>query len=106
VPDSSKVANNEAASRFEISLDGHLAQLQYKRTPGQIAFIHTEVPKELGGRGLASQLAKTALDFARTNGLEVIPYCPFVASYVKKHTEYADLVPEQHRHLILEAESR
>ena len=54
--------------------------------------MHTEVPKELNGRGIGSALARGLLDIARTQGLTVKPLCPFVAGYIAKHPEYADLV--------------
>ncbi len=53
--------------------------------------MHTEVPKELGGKGIGSALARGLLDIARAQGLKVVPKCPFVAGYIGKHPEYADL---------------
>lgn len=53
---------------------------------------HTIVGDDFGGRGIASSLAKFALDDARTEGYSIVPQCPFVAGYIEKHPEYADLV--------------
>jgi predicted GNAT family acetyltransferase len=64
----------------------------YKLAPGVITFTHTLVPKELEGRGIGSKLARGALDAARAQGLKVVPKCPFIAGYIGKHAEYADLV--------------
>ena len=73
-------------------VDGHTALAAYRLKPGVITFTHTEVPKELGGRGIGSQLAKGALDQARERGLKVVPLCPFIKAYIEKHPEYADLL--------------
>jgi predicted GNAT family acetyltransferase len=54
--------------------------------------MHTRVPGELEGQGYGGALAKAALDYARANGLKVIPTCPFVSAYLRRHKEYADLV--------------
>jgi len=86
------VVNNPAQHRYELVVDGHLAATYYKLSDGVITFIHTEVPKELGGKGVGSQLIKGALDQVRVDGLKVIPECPFVKAYIDKHPEYADLL--------------
>ena len=57
--------------------------------------IHTEVPAELAGRGLASRLARTALNLARDRGVKVVVRCPFVTEYIARHPEYHDLVRER-----------
>jgi predicted GNAT family acetyltransferase len=88
----SEVVNNETARRFEMTVDGHTGFVKYARTGDRIELIHTEVPPELGGRGLGGVLAKAALDYAQQNGLKVIPTCPFVKKYLERHTEYAPLV--------------
>ena len=85
-------------NRFEIEVDGKLAGfVVYKRTRGMIAFLHTEIEPEHEHEGLASMLAKTALDTARSEGAAVLPFCPFVRSYIERHREYADLVPVERR---------
>ena len=92
-----EVVNNEAEKRFEVNLDGKIAKLQYMRHGGDIYYTHTEVPKEFEGQGVASAMAKSALDFARENGLTVYPTCPYVSSYIRRHKEYQDLVPHTPR---------
>ena len=87
----SQVRDNSERSRFELDVDGHLAFSNYKRTGNVITFMHTEVPKELGGRGIGSTLVRGALDIARAQGLKVAAQCPFVLAYLDKHPEYADL---------------
>jgi PAS domain S-box-containing protein len=86
------IIDNPHQHRFEVTVDGHLAVLNYKQEGDAITFIHTEAPPELGGRGIASELANTGLEYARERGLRVVPKCPFVASYIEKHSEYANLV--------------
>lgn len=86
------VVHNEKAQRFEMEIDGLRPILTYRRFPDRIHFIHTEVPAPLEGKGLATKLARAALDFARTNHLRVVPVCRYVASFLRKHSEYQDLV--------------
>ena len=88
----SDVQDNTARSRFELEVDGHVAFSNYKREDGVLTVLHTEVPKELGGRGIGSALARGLLDTARAQGLKVRPICPFVKAYMEKHPEYADLL--------------
>lgn len=88
----SEVVNNESARRFEITVDGHTGFLQYARTAERINLLHTEVPPELGGRGIGATLAKAALDYARQARLEVVATCPFVKKYLERHPEYAELL--------------
>lgn len=80
--------------RFEIERDGHTAFLEYIVSGNVLQLIHTEVPDALQGKGIASELAKSALEWARRNGKKVDVICEFVASYVKRHPEYRDLVLE------------
>jgi uncharacterized protein len=88
-----QVTDNPAESRFEIRADGELAGfVQYHLRGRQIAFIHTETDDRFRGHGLASQLVREALDAARERHLTVLPYCPFVRSWIAGHPEYADLI--------------
>jgi uncharacterized protein len=89
---SDDVRNNPAQHRYELTVDGHTAFTVYKLTPGVITFIHTEVPKELGGRGIGTKLARGALDQVRAEGLKVVAQCPFIAGFIAKNAEYQDLL--------------
>ena len=80
------------SGRFEIERDGKIAYLQYTLGAGVLALMHTEVPPELRGHGLASKLAYEALEWARANHVKVDVICPFVAEYLDSHPEYRDLV--------------
>jgi predicted GNAT family acetyltransferase len=85
-------------SRFEVRVDGEVAGFtEYRRRPGLIAFVHTLTDPRFEGRGLASELVRTALSEARSQGLSALPFCPFVRAYIAGHTEYLDLVPEDMR---------
>ena len=86
------VVNNKADQRYELTVESHLAATYYKVSDGVITFIHTEVPPELGGKGVGSALVKGALDQVRADGLKVIAECPFVKAYIDKHGDYADLL--------------
>jgi len=86
------VSNNPAHHRYELAVDGHLAATYYEIADGVITFIHTEVPPELGGKGVGSRLILGALDQARAAGLKVIAQCPFVKAFIDKHADYQDLL--------------
>lgn len=86
------VINNPHGHRFETTVDGHVAVLNYEQVGRSITFIHTEVPQELAGRRVGSALAKAGLKYALEQGLQVIPKCEFVASYIQKHPEFVNLL--------------
>lgn len=86
------VIDNTADHRFELVVGGHLAAAYYRRDGDVITFVHTEVPPELGGRGVGSRLVAGALDQVRAKGWKVIADCPFVKAYIGKHAEYQDLL--------------
>ena len=78
--------------RFEIERDGKIAYLEYNLAGKVLQLIHSEVPEALRGHGLATELAHSALEWARENGVKVDVICPSVNEYLQKHPEYADLV--------------
>jgi uncharacterized protein len=80
------------SGRFEIERDGHLAYLEYTLAGKVLQLIHSEVPAEMRGQGVASELAHAALEWAREHGAKVDVICPSVAAYLEKHPEYSDLV--------------
>jgi predicted GNAT family acetyltransferase len=89
------VSKNPAQHRYELAVDGNVAATYYEIADGVITFVHTEVPPELGGKGVGSKLVKGALDQVRTDGLKVIAKCPFVKGWIDKHPDYADLLKPQ-----------
>ena len=86
------VRDNRSLSRFELDVEGAVAFANYRRTPRAVIITHTETPRALRGRGVASELVKGALDLIRADGRKVIAGCGFVVDYLNKHPEYADLV--------------
>lgn len=92
------VIDNPIESRYEAHADGRRAGLlDYRRRPGRISLIHTEVDEHFGGRRIGTRLVVTALDEARDDRLAVLPICPLVAAYIDRHPEYQDLVPKGFR---------
>jgi uncharacterized protein len=87
-----EIVNNTAEGRYELSVEGQIAATYYSLADGVITFIHTEVPPELGGKGIASKLIRGALDQVRADGLKVIAQCPFVKAFIDKHPDYQDLL--------------
>ncbi len=93
-----EVADNAKGERYEIRVDDQPAGLlQYRLHPDLIELVHTEIDEEFEGRGLGSRLISFALDDARERGLAVLPLCPFVNDYMRRHRQYVDLVPEGRR---------
>ncbi len=86
------VRDNPDRHRYELEIDGHVAFAEYGLTAGVITFIHTEVPKELGGKGVGSTLARGALEDVRRRGLRVVAQCPFIKGFIDKHAEFSDLL--------------
>jgi len=86
------VINNLENQQFQAKVHEELAYLEYRWLKEDLALMHTYVPESLEGKGLASALAKFALEYAMEKKLQVIVYCPFVATYLKRHPEYNILV--------------
>ncbi|MEO8365570.1 MAG: GNAT family N-acetyltransferase [Pseudoxanthomonas sp.] len=89
---SMQISHDPASGRFRTQLDQHEAELVYRLQDGRIVIDHTGVPEAIGGRGVAGALVKAALEYARAEGLRVVPACSYSASYIQRHPEYADLV--------------
>ncbi len=86
-------ASNDAQHRYEALRGGELAGfVEYNLLTDAIMFTHTEVLPAHEGKGVGSALAKHVLGEARAKGLHVIPVCQFIAGYIRKHREYAELV--------------
>jgi len=93
-----QVHNDPDAQRYEAVVDGELAGFAaYHTQPGLLEFVHTEVKDAFEGHGVGSMLIREALDDARRRGFEVLPFCPFVNSFIAEHREFVDLVPESRR---------
>ncbi len=91
-----KIINNEKLMHFEIHGDDAIAFLEYRFYKNDIAFMHTEVPESMEGKGVASALAEYAFKFAQENKKPVMVYCPFVAAYLKRHPELKEQLDKQY----------
>jgi predicted GNAT family acetyltransferase len=85
------VRDNKVLGRFELDVEGAVAFANYRLTPQAVIITHTETPRALRGRGVASELVKGALELIRADGHKVIAGCGFVVDYLYKHPEFADL---------------
>ncbi len=91
-PDMSDVRDNKAKSRFELDVEGEIAFANYRLVSSTVIITHTETPRALRGRGVASELVQGTLELIRADGLKVVAGCGFVVDYLNKHPEFADLV--------------
>jgi predicted GNAT family acetyltransferase len=85
------VRDNKAQNRFELNVGDAVAFASYRHTASAIIITHTETPRSLRGRGIASELVKGALELIRADGRKVIAGCGFVVDYLRKHPEFADI---------------
>ena len=84
--------DNKASQRYEIKLTKHTAFAEYIRAQDKIYLPHTEVPSELEGQGIGTELVKQVLEDIKEKDLTLVPLCPFVALYIKRHPEWKKLV--------------
>jgi predicted GNAT family acetyltransferase len=98
--DNIELINNTQGSKkkFELSINNHVAFIEYiLAKDNKIYLTHTEVPSALGGKGVGSALVKKVLNYIRNKGYTLIPLCPFVAAYLKKHQEYVNLLDSNYK---------
>jgi predicted GNAT family acetyltransferase len=89
-----ELVKNDTTQRFEMSVDGNKAIIEYKEYPGKIALIHTEVPPILEGKGVATAIIEKSLNYIEQNNLKLIPLCPMVAAYIKRHPDWKRIVDQ------------
>ncbi len=83
-------------NRFELEVNSYVAFIEFdKIDPAILDLVHTEVPKELAGKGIGSQLVVGALQYCKVNTFKIIPSCPFIKNYIEKHPEWLELVSIQ-----------
>jgi hypothetical protein len=87
------VTDNQGDSRLEVREDGEIAQLLYRTRAGRLILVHTEVPEALEGRGLGGELVRAAIGKATTEGMTLVPLCPFARSWLERHQDEAAKVP-------------
>jgi predicted GNAT family acetyltransferase len=91
-----EVRDNPQRFRYEVLVDGKVAGfVQYSMRGGRMILVHTDVDDAHEGQGLGSILVAGALDDIRRRGLRIVPVCPFVESYIARHSEYDDLVDHE-----------
>lgn len=87
------VTHNQDRKRFEYTIENKTAFIEYMiNKQGMMYLTHTEVPKAFEGQGIGSQLAKTALSYIQENEYKLVPLCPFVANYLRRHPEWNPLL--------------
>ena len=91
-----EITNNEELQQFEYRTDHNLATLTYRFYKKDIAFMHTNVPDSLAGKGIGGLLAAYAFEYAKKINKKVMVYCPFVAAYLRKHPELKDQLDKQY----------
>ena len=92
------IVDDTDGGRFELRVGQDVAgYAQYREGRGGLALTHTVVEQRYEGQGIGSALARGALDAARERDLPVLPYCPFIRSWIAKHPDYLDLVPADRR---------
>lgn len=87
-----ELTNNTDDRQYEFHIDGLVPKIEYIRAGEKIYLTHTEVPKELEGKGVASALVKQVLENIQQNSLKLVPLCPFVLGYIKRHPEWESLI--------------
>jgi predicted GNAT family acetyltransferase len=93
-----EVIHNEANKQFEVHVGSEVAALEYRHYKhNDIALMHTFVPETLRGKGIAGILAKYAMDYIKDQHKLAMVYCPYVASWLKRHPEYDYLVDKSYR---------
>ena len=95
MPADLSIVHNEAERRFEYRTDAGLARADYRMRGPNVAFVHTEVPDAMEGKGVGTALVEAALAWAREQKLGVIPMCAFFAEYMTRHPETHELVPAE-----------
>lgn len=85
------ILHDAAQGRFSATVDGHVGYVEYVVRDGVMDILHTIVPEEIGGRGIAGRLVQAALDYARGADLKVRPTCEYAAAWMARHPEYAGL---------------
>lgn len=86
------IVNNETKNRFEFNVNNHIAFIEYSSTSNQVSLNHTIVPDELSGQGVGSALVEKTLIYLKEANKKILPFCPFVFVFIKKHPKWKDIV--------------
>ena len=86
------LVDNADEKRYEFDLGDDIAIIEYIKTQGFIILTHTEVPEKYEGQGIGAELVHDVLEDLRAKKLQMIPQCPFIAQYIRRHPEWADVL--------------
>jgi predicted GNAT family acetyltransferase len=89
---STEPIRNDDNDRYEITVEGHRAELVFRTSGDRLVLVHTEVPDELEGQGVGSRLVRAAIDDARSRNMIVVPMCPFARAWLERHPDVAATV--------------
>lgn len=89
-----ELINNRESERFEMKVGEHTAFIEYKERPNKILLVHTEVPAALEGKGAGTAIIEKTLAYIERNNVKLVPLCPFVAAYIKRHPEWERIVDD------------
>lgn len=87
-----KLIDNQEQKQYEFHVENHIVKIEYIKAQTQIYLTHTEVPTALEGKGIGSAIVKQVLQDIKEKDLTLVPLCPFVAAYIKRHPEWRNLV--------------
>ena len=93
--DALNVIHNEAEGQFETWIDGQLSKLDYMQDGNTMVITHVGVHPEHRGQGVAGKITEVALEYAKQKSYRVIPMCPYVATYIRRHRQYLELTKQQ-----------
>jgi predicted GNAT family acetyltransferase len=91
--DSARVTHDPVRSRFEYRAGGSVAELVYRRRGERMVLLHTGVPGALESHGVGGQLVRAAVGYAASEGLTIVPACPFARDWLERNPDVAAQVP-------------
>lgn len=86
------IVHDTRTHRFSAAVEGHRGELDYTLRDRTMIITHTSVPPAIGGRGIAAELTRVALEAARREGWKVLPACSYAAAFIRRHPEFSDLL--------------
>jgi len=90
------ITDNTELQRYETPIGNEFAFIAYRWEHGKLALMHTEVPEKAEGKGIAGELAKFVFEKAKQDQRKILVFCPFISTYLKRHSEYNELVEKDY----------